>query len=314
MIRRVVAAAASLVLFGAFAVVAAAPADAAAYRFWSYWKGGSGSWVFSQIGAGVRLTDGAVEGWRFAVSPDSAHALTPRFDAANAFASQCGSVPADPSKIRIAVVVDYGTAEHAPQGQSPPGGPTGWCAVLPADPRPTGFDALAYSTTYRQEGGLLCGITGYPTGECGVVVADPAAPPPPPATPAPTPPAVVLPNPPAAMGTAPSSSTAPSPKTSSSPGQLSSSSSPGAPFASGSTAPVDTSQSLTPSASDASPSPSESLDPSSEQERMSLAPVPVARHDDDGGGTPLGVLIGGALVAGLGAAAVWQMRRRRSTP
>ena len=36
------------------------------YAYWSYWDGRSGRWVFARIGpASRRMTDGAMEGWRF---------------------------------------------------------------------------------------------------------------------------------------------------------------------------------------------------------------------------------------------------------
>ena len=77
MTRRAVAAAVGALLVAAVTVAAAAPAEAAAYRFWSYWKVVNGAWTFSQVGASAPVVDGAVEGWRFSVSPDSSHAPRP---------------------------------------------------------------------------------------------------------------------------------------------------------------------------------------------------------------------------------------------
>jgi hypothetical protein len=51
------------------------------YRFWSYWRAspGSGSWTYASIGpAAARLSDGAIEGWRFVEAPANPSAPQPR--------------------------------------------------------------------------------------------------------------------------------------------------------------------------------------------------------------------------------------------
>ena len=303
MTRRAVAAAVGALLVAAVTVAAAAPAEAAAYRFWSYWKVVNGAWTFSQVGASAPVVDGAVEGWRFSVSPDSSNAPRPRWTAETAFAAICAATAPQPDHVRVAVVIDYGSPDHAPSGQHPPTDVTGFCATLPTSPRPTGFAALDFGTDYHSQSGLLCSITGYPQGECGVVVDTPAPPtpnPPPAAAPAPPPPPSSA-APPAASSTSPraaapptASSTAPTPNTDTS--------TPPPPNAT--PPPSVAAPSTSTSASGATP------DPSSEEERSSLAPVPVASRDTADGGPPVGLLVGAVLVAGLAAGAWWQTRRR----
>ncbi len=49
--------------------LAAAPANATAYRFWSYWQGASGQWVAAQTGpADYTVVDQDVQGWRFGIA------------------------------------------------------------------------------------------------------------------------------------------------------------------------------------------------------------------------------------------------------
>jgi hypothetical protein len=65
----------------------------------------------------------------------------------------------------VGVVIDYGTAEDAPDGDTPPAA-RGACAVVPAEA--TGADALAAVAEVRVgDGGFVCGIDGYPTSGCG---------------------------------------------------------------------------------------------------------------------------------------------------
>lgn len=145
-----------------------APADATSYRFWSYWSGGS-DWTFASQGASRRPTDGAVEGWRFAISEASSSSTPPRHSPG--FAQLCGDTdPVDGNK-RVGLVIDAGTDADAPDGESPPA-LVATCVVVPTDAN--GYDVLAAAgMQLRTDGGLICGINGYPATECGVPVADP---------------------------------------------------------------------------------------------------------------------------------------------
>lgn len=148
----------------------AAPAEATAYRYWSYWTGGSAGWTFASQGAARVPADGSVDGWRFAVSPATGSSKPPR--TAAGFGAVCGSTDPVAGSKRVAVVVDYGTDADAPPGDPPPDGPVAACVVIRADAN--GYAVLAEATRQiRVEGGLVCGVSGYPATGCGEPVADP---------------------------------------------------------------------------------------------------------------------------------------------
>ncbi|QHC21328.1 SCO2322 family protein [Streptomyces sp. GS7] len=164
--------AATLLLAGAVAGLSAAPAQAQEYRYWSFWeaKGGSGgSWTYATEGpATLRPADGAVAGFRFTVSTDSAKAGTPR--TAPDFAAICRTTPAKPGSKRIGVALDFGTAADAPAGEQPPPARTA-CAQVPEDA--SAGDALAaVAKPLRYDANaLLCAIAGYPRSGCAEQVA-----------------------------------------------------------------------------------------------------------------------------------------------
>ncbi|MGD3106230.1 SCO2322 family protein [Streptomyces sp. YGL11-2] len=164
--------AAALLLAGAVAGLSAAPAQAQEYRYWSFWeaKGGSGgSWTYATAGpATLRPADGAVAGFRFTVSTDSAKAGTPR--TAPDFAAICRTTPVKPGSKRIGVALDFGTAADAPAGEQPPPARTA-CAQVPEDA--SAGDALAaVAKPLRYDANaLLCAIAGYPRSGCAEQVA-----------------------------------------------------------------------------------------------------------------------------------------------
>ncbi|MGQ5637181.1 MULTISPECIES: SCO2322 family protein [unclassified Streptomyces] len=160
---------AAAVLPAAFLLLAAAaPAHATGYRYWSFWErasGGSGGWVYATQGPSTaRPGDGAVEGFRFAVSADSADASRPR--GAADFGTICGGTPAGSGTKRVAVVLDFGTPADAPSGETPPARRTA-CARIPSGA--TAADALAaVAPPLRYDtNALLCAIAGYPEKGCG---------------------------------------------------------------------------------------------------------------------------------------------------
>ena len=152
-------------------VAMAAPANAAAYRYWGYFQQTGGKWAFSQVGPDQsKPKDGSVEGWRFAVADESSTRF-PR--ALPSFADVCGSTKAQPGKKRVAVVLDYGRPSDAPAGATPPA-PTAKCAVVAETG--TGSAVLAAVATVRAGKGLTCAIDSYPATGCGDAVASvPAA-------------------------------------------------------------------------------------------------------------------------------------------
>lgn len=140
-------------------------ARATGYRYWSFWERDGGTWTYATQGPSTaRPADGDVQGFRFSVSEDSGDAARPRGTAD--FAAICAKTPERDGAKRVALVIDFGTAAHAPSGETPPRGRTA-CARIPEDA--TTADALAavaeplrYNTN-----ALLCAIAGYPQQGCG---------------------------------------------------------------------------------------------------------------------------------------------------
>jgi len=168
---RAVRAAAALVGIAILAMTAIAPAARAesAYRYWTYWQGNAGAWQFATQGpATSNPADGAVEGWRFAVSGAAGSTQSqPSMSPATAFSDLCGSTPPMSGKKRVALIVDPGYASEAPAGEEPIGA-LSTCVV--ADENASGYDILRSQLTVRIEGGLVCGIGGFPAHECAPVI------------------------------------------------------------------------------------------------------------------------------------------------
>ncbi|MGW6740386.1 SCO2322 family protein [Streptomyces sp. NPDC055025] len=145
-------------------------AQAAGYRYWSFWESDGGGWSYATQGpATARPADGTVTGFRFAVSEDGGDAARPRH--APGFAAICGDTPGREGRKRIGVVVDPGTAADAPAGERAPA-LRAECALLGEDA--TAAEALAaVAEPLRYSGqGLLCAISGYPATGCGEQVTD----------------------------------------------------------------------------------------------------------------------------------------------
>ncbi|MGH8970339.1 MAG: SCO2322 family protein, partial [Actinomycetes bacterium] len=71
----------------------ASPAQAASYRYWGYYTWTDGAWVFATKGPDqTKPADGAVEGWRFAVTSESGSPRVPRAD--GDFAAICAGTDA----------------------------------------------------------------------------------------------------------------------------------------------------------------------------------------------------------------------------
>ncbi|AKJ13485.1 hypothetical protein ABB07_26670 [Streptomyces incarnatus] len=162
---RAVRRAASLLCAAAVLLAGAGQAQATGYRYWSFWERSGGRWTYATQGPSTaRLDDGAVAGFRFAVSADSADASRPR--GAADFGTICAGTPAKAGTKRVAVVLDFGTPADAPSGETPPARRTA-CARIPADA--TAADALAaVAPPLRYDtNALLCAIAGYPKKGCG---------------------------------------------------------------------------------------------------------------------------------------------------
>ena len=143
----------------------AGTAHAASYRFWGYYQLTGSSWAFAQKGpADTTPKDGAVEGWRFAVSDET----TPRFPRATpTFAALCGGTAAKAGSKRVGVVIDSGRPADADGGATPPA-PQAACAVV--DTKASGAEVLATVASVRVDKGLTCAVNGYPATGCGAEV------------------------------------------------------------------------------------------------------------------------------------------------
>ncbi|MDF3297297.1 SCO2322 family protein [Streptomyces tropicalis] len=140
-------------------------AQATGYRYWSFWDRDGGHWTYATQGPSTaQPSDGDVEGFRFAVSADSADATRPRGTAA--FAAICGGTPARPGSKRVALVLDFGTQADAPSGETPPAGRTA-CARVPSDATTAQALAAVAKPLRYDTNALLCAISGYPQQGCG---------------------------------------------------------------------------------------------------------------------------------------------------
>ncbi len=158
--RLVVAVLACLVALVAVPGVTSAARATTAYKYWNYFHATGRSWKFATTGPDdFTPADGTVEGWRYGISNGDTGReprTSPDFDAI------CASTPAESGKKRVAVVIDYGTTDEAPGGQTPPA-PVGKCAVVPTSFN--GSQVLDSVADVRVDKGI-CGIDGYPASGC----------------------------------------------------------------------------------------------------------------------------------------------------
>ncbi|WP_405712237.1 MULTISPECIES: SCO2322 family protein [unclassified Streptomyces] len=164
--RRAGRATALLVALGAvLAVLGAGPAQAAGYRYWSFWDTYGSGWTYATQGPSlVRPEDGAVQGFRFSVSEDSQDSAKPR--RAPDFVEICAGTPPKDGTKRIALVIDPGTAADAPAGETPPAPRTACARVAPDASAAEALASVAKPLRYNSDA-MLCAITGYPASGCG---------------------------------------------------------------------------------------------------------------------------------------------------
>ena len=157
-------------LVGLVLALGAGTAQAAGYRYWSFWDGRDGQWAYATEGpATARPADGEVSGFRFSVSADSGDAARPR--GTPDFGAVCDNTPVKEGRKRVAVVIDSGTAADARNGERPPA-VRAECAQVGEDA--TAAEALAaVAKPLRYNGeALLCAISGYPASGCGEQVGE----------------------------------------------------------------------------------------------------------------------------------------------
>ncbi|MDP9443672.1 MAG: SCO2322 family protein [Actinomycetota bacterium] len=166
----VAASVAATVAILAALIAVPAPAKAAdGFQYWGYYHLRDGEWQFATKGANaITPKDGAVEGYRFAISTVD-QARPPRVE--TTFDEICGGTDAAAGQKRIGIVLDYGTADEAPQGRRlPESRPQGHCAVVPE--RFSTQQALESVADLRIQDGLICAIDGFPVTGCGEEVTD----------------------------------------------------------------------------------------------------------------------------------------------
>ena len=146
---------------------------ATGYRYWGYFQaqGGATSWTAAMTGPSVEVKDGDVEGWTFVFSNNDIPAIAPMMDPD--FATLCDGIPETTGKVRVGLVVDFGDANIAPDGETPMEFFSD-CVVVPTGS--VGLDVLKSVLDVRAgDSGLICGIAGYPAQECGAEIEAPTA-------------------------------------------------------------------------------------------------------------------------------------------
>lgn len=146
------------------------------YTYWGYytWNAKKKSWDYATVGANDRTklpADGDVYGFRWALVVNNPR--LPR--AAGDFDAICGSEQAGSGEKRVALVIDPGTTSDAVgSDETPPA--EGLCAVVKESF--TVQQALESLVPIRTgNGGLICGIDGYPSQGCGDTIPDAKEPP-----------------------------------------------------------------------------------------------------------------------------------------
>ena len=144
------------------------PANAADYRYWTFWVTTNDSWSFANEGAGtLKATDQMVTGWKFAIT-GADNGLPPTESAV--FAQLCPDTSEQAGTLRVAVVVDFNDQATAPEGETPPSPNVVSCVTV--NEGQTAADALnAAGLEVRANDGFVCGISGYPKEECGLEIA-----------------------------------------------------------------------------------------------------------------------------------------------
>lgn len=161
-------------LTGLVALLPAATAHAAQYRYWTYWWGTGSGWQYASLGPSYdrgRIKDRSVVGWRFGTTgPNGGGASPPRRSAS----FSCPA--AQPGQISVELIVDFGTAADAPPGDHRPlsNAVQVSCVQLPDGSNGVAVLNTANISVRASSDGLVCGLAGYPSTECAALVADPA--------------------------------------------------------------------------------------------------------------------------------------------
>jgi hypothetical protein len=160
----------TIVLVSTFLIPSAQAAEKG-WRYWGYFQAAPNktTWTAAMTGPTVDISDGAVEGWAFVFSSDDIPTQVPRVKPN--FASICAGVKAQKNSKRIAVVIDFGLKVYAPKGEKVG---TTITRCVRTDKKSQGIDVLGQVVKVRSgSSGLICGLKGYPSKECGVEIKTP---------------------------------------------------------------------------------------------------------------------------------------------
>ena len=153
-----------------FCMSVAGNANAAEYKYWTFWTQEGDSWVFSPVGsASTNPPEGSAQAWRFDATSPSVAGIPPADLPGAVFERACGDVLPIVGTKRVAIVIDAGDPALSPEGEVPPS-PTAYCAVGKIDTH--GYDLLKTVVELRTDNGFVCGISGYPAVECATPVTD----------------------------------------------------------------------------------------------------------------------------------------------
>jgi hypothetical protein len=144
------------------------------FKYWNYFHVKAGKYSFATTGpSGFKPANDSVEAYRYGLSSTAA-GLTPRAAATEyTIDDLCKGQSAKSGQKRVGVLIDYGTAADAANGETPPK-PRGDCAVVPTNAN--GQQVLDKVADVRVEKQLVCGIDGYPVKGCSVTVKNPPPP------------------------------------------------------------------------------------------------------------------------------------------
>lgn len=142
------------------------------WRYWGYYQAAANSstWKAAMTGPTVDIADGSIEGWIFTFSSDDIPSTPPSVKPS--FSAICGKTKAQAGTKRIGLVVDFGDQAYAPKGERIKKTIVK-CVVTAKESQ--GIDVLAQEIKLRSaDSGLICGLNGYPSKECGVEIKTPA--------------------------------------------------------------------------------------------------------------------------------------------
>ena len=149
-----------IALFAILAGTSAGDARAESFKYWSLWTAEDGTWTAATVGAAdLQLDDQSVFAAKYVESEVELTAADAPSEKAK-YLDLCPDQQPQDGDARVAVVIDYGEAGLAPEGQTPP---TNELECLYVPQPATGAAALSVTATVTEEAsGFITAINGYP--------------------------------------------------------------------------------------------------------------------------------------------------------